>query len=141
MDAATQANPLSETVALITGASSGIGEATALRLAELGSAVAIVARRGDRLRELAERIEGEGASALVIEADVSSEEEARGAVERTLSELGRLDTLVNNAGVMLLGPVEDAPLQEWETMLGVNVAGLLYCARAALGHLLAAAED
>jgi NADP-dependent 3-hydroxy acid dehydrogenase YdfG len=112
-----------------------------LRLAQLGSQLAIVARRGDRLRELAAKIDREGSTALVIEADVTSEEQARGAVEQTVAELGRLDTLVNNAGVMLLGPVEGAPLEEWETMLSVNVQGLLYCARAALPHLLDAAEQ
>ena len=128
-------------MSLVTGASSGIGDATALRLAELGSQLAIVARRGDRLRELAARIDRVGSTALVIEADVTSEEQARGAVEQTVSELGRLDTLVNNAGVMLLGPVEGAPLEEWETMVNVNVQGLLYCARAALPHLLEAADE
>jgi NADP-dependent 3-hydroxy acid dehydrogenase YdfG len=90
---------------------------------------------------MAGRMEGLGGRALVIEADVGSEVQARGAVERTVSELGRLDTLINNAGVMLLGPVENAPLEEWERMLSVNVAGLLYCAHAALPHLLRAAED
>jgi NADP-dependent 3-hydroxy acid dehydrogenase YdfG len=137
----TPSERLQGTVSLVTGASSGIGDATALRLAQLGSQLAIVARRGDRLRELAARIDREGSTALVIEADVSSEEQARGAVEQTVSELGRLDTLVNNAGVMLLGPVEGAPLEEWERMLRVNVQGLLYCARAALPHLLDAAEQ
>ena len=135
------ADELRDTVSLVTGASSGIGEATARALSSAGSAVAIVARRRDRLDELARRIEGDGGRALVIEADVSSEEHARGAVEQTVSELGRLDTLINNAGVMLLGPIEDAPLKEWERMLGVNVAGLLYCAHAALPHLLRAAQD
>jgi NADP-dependent 3-hydroxy acid dehydrogenase YdfG len=132
---------LEGTVSLVTGASSGIGETTALALAEQGSAVAIVARRRERLEELAGRIEEHGGRALPIEADVGSEEQARSAVQRTVSELGRLDTLINNAGVMLLGPVQDAPLEEWERMLAVNVAGLLYCAHAALPHLLAAAED
>jgi NADP-dependent 3-hydroxy acid dehydrogenase YdfG len=125
----------------VTGASSGIGEATALKLAKLGSNVAILARRADRLEQLAKQIESHGAQAFVIEADVSSEDQARGAVERVVAELGRLDTLINNAGVMLLGPIEDAPLEEWERMLAVNVAGLLYCAHAALPHLLRAAED
>jgi NADP-dependent 3-hydroxy acid dehydrogenase YdfG len=141
MGGMTQNNDLNGTVALVTGASSGIGEATAARLAQLGAAVAIVARRADRLEQLRERIEGDGGTALVIEADVGIEEQARGAVERAVSELGRLDTLVNNAGVMLLGPVENAPLEEWERMLQVNVAGLLYCAHAALPHLLSAAQD
>src|SRR4029077_2416344 len=123
---------------LVTGASSGIGEATALKLSSLGSKVALVARRRDRLEELAGKIEG---GALVIEADVSHVKQAHDAVERTVSELGRIDTLVNNAGVMLLGPVEGAPIEEWQNMVNVNVSGLLYCAHAALPHLLRAAED
>jgi NADP-dependent 3-hydroxy acid dehydrogenase YdfG len=137
----TSTTELQGTVSLITGASSGIGEATALMLADQGSAVALVARRRDRLEQLAGRIEEQGGKALVIEGDVTAREQADQVVERTVSELGRLDTLVNNAGVMLLGPVENAPLEEWETMLSVNVAGLLYCAHAALPHLLHAAED
>ncbi|MFZ0668498.1 MAG: SDR family NAD(P)-dependent oxidoreductase [Acidimicrobiales bacterium] len=132
---------LEETVALVTGASSGIGEATALALAARGSRVAIVARRKDRLDALAERISEAGGTAHVIEADVTEESEATGAVNRTVSELGRLDILVNNAGVMLLGPVEGAPLSEWQRMVELNVLGLLYCAHAALPHLLTAAED
>jgi NADP-dependent 3-hydroxy acid dehydrogenase YdfG len=132
---------LSGTVSLVTGASSGIGEATALALAREGSSVALAARRADRLHQLAQRIGEEQGRALVIETDVSSEDRARAAVQRTVSELGRLDTLVNNAGVMLLGPVEDAPVEEWQRMLDVNVAGLLYCAHAALPHLLRAAQD
>jgi len=137
----TPADELQGTVSLITGASSGIGQATALALAARGSAVAIAARRRDRLEELASRIDDQGGRALLIEADVGSQEQAERAVERTVSELGRLDALVNNAGVMLLGPIEDAPLEEWETMLSVNVAGLIYCAHSALPHLLRAAED
>jgi NADP-dependent 3-hydroxy acid dehydrogenase YdfG len=132
---------LEGTVSLVTGASSGIGEATAAELARHGSVVALVARRLDRLEQLAERIHSDGGNALVIEADVSAREQAQEAVQRTVTELGRLDTLVNNAGVMLLGPIENAPIEEWERMLAVNVAGLLYCAHAALPHLLRAAED
>ncbi len=130
--------PLDGAVALVTGASSGIGEATAEALAQAGASVAIAARRADRLEQLASRIDGR---TLVLEADVTSEPAAREAVERTVSELGRLDILVNNAGVMLLGPAVGAPLEEWQRMLEVNVAGLLYCAHAALPHLLKAAED
>src|SRR6202035_1421177 len=129
---------LEGTVALVTGASSGIGSATAMKLSELGASVALAARRRDRIEDLAAKI---GDGALAIEADVSSLHQARGAVERTVSELGRLDTLVNNAGVMLLGPVQGAPLEEWERMLAVNVEGLLYCAHAALPHLIKAAES
>jgi NADP-dependent 3-hydroxy acid dehydrogenase YdfG len=133
--------PLKGTVALVTGASSGIGETTALTLARAGADVAIVARRRDRLDALAGRLRDEGATVLVIAADITSQEQAQAAVERTVSELGRLDTLVNNAGMMLLGPVVDAPLAEWERMIKINVEGLLYCAHAALPHLLAAAQD
>jgi NADP-dependent 3-hydroxy acid dehydrogenase YdfG len=129
------------TVALVTGASSGIGEAAALMLATEGAAVSLVARRADRLQALAGRIADAGGTALVIEADVGVGEQARSAVERTVAELGRLDTLVNNAGVMLLGPAVGAPLEEWERMIHVNVNGLLYCTHAALPHLLTAAED
>jgi NADP-dependent 3-hydroxy acid dehydrogenase YdfG len=132
---------LTATVALVTGASSGIGEATAVALAGQGAAVAIVARRADRLQSLAGRIEDGGGRALVIQADVGAREQAEGAVRRTVDELGRLDTLVNNAGVMLLGPAVGAPLEEWERMLAVNVHGLLYCTHAALPHLLKAAQD
>jgi NADP-dependent 3-hydroxy acid dehydrogenase YdfG len=132
---------LNGTVALVTGASSGIGEATALLLAEHGATVAIAARRADRLEKLAERITGAGGTALAIEADVSSQDQAQALVERTVSELGQLDTLINNAGVMLLGPTVDAPLEEWERMVAVNVEGLLWCAHAALPHLLRAASE
>ena len=132
---------LDGTTALITGASSGIGEATALALAAEGAAVALVARRRDRLEALAKRVEEQGGRALVLEADVTQEAQAREVVERTVTELGRLDTLVNNAGVMLLGPMEHAPVEEWQRMVELNVLGLMYCAHAALPHLLKAAED
>jgi NADP-dependent 3-hydroxy acid dehydrogenase YdfG len=131
---------LAGTVALVTGASSGIGEATALALAEEGAAVAVVARRLDKLEALAEKIGGSG-QALVIQADVTDPDQARGAVERAVQEFGRLDTLVNNAGVMLLGPIVGAPIEEWQRMVHLNVLGLLYCTHAALPHLLAAAEE
>jgi NADP-dependent 3-hydroxy acid dehydrogenase YdfG len=135
------AAPLDGTVALVTGASSGIGEATALHLFFLGAAVALVARRTERLEALAGRIRDEGGTALVVPADVTEQAQAADAVQQCVSELGRLDVLINNAGMMLLGPILDAPLDEWERMVRVNVLGLLYCAHAALPHLLKAAED
>lgn len=98
---------LEGTVALVTGASSGIGEATARALAERGARVAVAARRKDRLDVLAADIQG-----LAIEADVTDREQATGAVETTVKELGRLDIVINNAGVMLLGPIVDAPVDE-----------------------------
>ncbi len=127
---------LDGTVALVTGASSGIGEATARVLAGAGAKVAIAARRKERLDALAAEID-----ALVIEADITDRDQATGAVRRTVDELGRLDTVVNNAGVMLLGPAEEAPLEEWEQMVAINVQGLLYVAHAAIAPLLKAAED
>ena len=128
-------------MALVTGASSGIGAATAISLSQLGAAVALAARRTERLEDLAARLQGEGATAFVLTADVTDASQARDAVERTVAELGRLDTLINNAGVMLLGPVVGAPLEEWEQMVSINLLGLLYCAHAALPHLLRAAQD
>src|ERR1700689_2006441 len=118
------------TVALVTGASSGIGEATALALAEEGAAVALVARRKDRLEALAERITLSDGRALVIEGDVTDLAQAQQAVATTVGELGRLDTLVNNAGLMLLGPIVGAPIEEWQQMGQINLLGLLYCTHA-----------
>jgi NADP-dependent 3-hydroxy acid dehydrogenase YdfG len=132
---------LDGTVALVTGASSGIGAAAASTLAAQGAAVALAARRGDRLDALASGIREQGGTALVLESDVTDEQQATSAVERTVAELGRLDTLVNNAGVMLLGPAVGAPLTEWQRMVELNVLGLLYCAHAALPHLISAAQD
>jgi NADP-dependent 3-hydroxy acid dehydrogenase YdfG len=132
---------LDGTVALVTGASSGIGAATSASLAAQGATIALAARRKDMLDEVAAGIRDRGGTALVLESDITDEQQATGAVERTVAELGRLDILVNNAGVMLLGPVVDAPLSEWQRMVELNVLGLLYTAHAALPHLLQAAED
>ena len=132
---------LKDTVALVTGASSGIGAATARMLAADGAAVAVLARRGDRLAVLADELRADGATALVVEADITDPGQAQAAVEQTVAELGRLDTVVNNAGVMLTGPVADAPAEEWQRMLAVNVEGLLHVTRAALPHLFRAAQD
>jgi NADP-dependent 3-hydroxy acid dehydrogenase YdfG len=132
---------LSGTVALVTGASSGIGAATARALAAQGAAVALAARRKDRLDELAAEIRKAGGRALVLETDVTDKAQATDAVEAVVRDLGRLDIVINNAGVMLLGPIQGAPIEEWERMVHLNVLGLLYTAHAALPHLLRAAED
>jgi len=123
---------LSGKAVAITGASSGIGEATALTLARAGASVALGARRKDRIYALAARIEDAGGTAFAFEVDVTDESAARGFVEAAHERLGRLDTLVNNAGVMLLGHVEQSSSDDWRTMLNVNVLGLLYCTSAAL---------
>src|SRR5437764_2233571 len=119
-------------VIAVTGASSGIGEATALACARAGAAVALAARRAERIEALADRSKGEGRSASAVPTDVGDEQQAHAFVERAHSELGRLDVLVNNAGVMLLGPIENAPTEEWRQMIHVNVFGVLYCTHAAL---------
>jgi NADP-dependent 3-hydroxy acid dehydrogenase YdfG len=132
-------NPLAGTTALVTGASGGIGAATALSLAAQGARVALVARRKDRLDDLAERIGADGGTALAIEADITDRWAATAAVEQTVEAFGGLDTLVNNAGVMLLGPVENAPVEEWDRMIALNLQALLHTTHAALPHLLTAA--
>ncbi len=122
-------------VALVTGASSGIGEATARALAAAGARVAAVARRLDRLEALAR---GSGGAIAREAADVSTEAGARGAVAFAVKAFGRLDLLVANAGVMLLGPAEGADPGEWRRMVELNLLGVMYATHAALPHLLAA---
>ena len=123
---------LSRQVVAVTGASSGIGEATAVACARAGASVSLAARRADRIEALAQRIGEEGGRALAVETDVGDESQARAFIERTHAELGRLDVLVNNAGVMLLGPIAGAPTEEWRRMIHANVYGVLYCTHAAL---------
>ena len=118
--------------ALITGASSGIGEATAAAMAAEGAAVALAARRKDRLDALVERIDDAGGRAVAVEADVADEAQARSLVADATDALGGLDCLVNNAGVMLLGLVQGAETDEWRRMVEVNLLGLLYCTHAAV---------
>jgi NADP-dependent 3-hydroxy acid dehydrogenase YdfG len=123
---------LSGQVVAVTGASSGIGEATALACARAGAAVALAARRLDRIETLAQSIIEQGGRAIAVQTDVGEETQARAFVARAHDELGRIDVLVNNAGVMLLGPIENAPTEEWRRMIHANVFGVLYCTHAAL---------
>jgi clavulanate-9-aldehyde reducatase len=119
-------------VVAITGASSGIGEATALACAREGAAVALAARRADRIDALAQRIRDEGGDAVAIPTDVADEDSAHAFVRGAAERFGALDALVNNAGVMLLGPIETSPSSEWRRMIDVNLLGVLYCTQAAL---------
>jgi NADP-dependent 3-hydroxy acid dehydrogenase YdfG len=135
------AGRLDGTVALVTGASSGIGEATSAALAAEGATVVAAARRRDRLDALVDRIGADGGTAMALELDVTDQASVVAAVDGVIADHGRLDIVVNNAGVMLNGPIEGAPLEEWERMVDLNVKGLLYVAHAALPHLLAAAEQ
>ena len=131
-------------VAVITGASSGIGEATAEALAAEGASVVIAARRRDRLEDLVERISGDGGKAVAVECDITEEEQAHDLIWQAKDEFGRVDILVNNAGVMQLSEVEKGLSNEWRTMFEVNVLGLLYVTDAAIevmkeqgsGHLV-----
>ncbi|MGW1891138.1 SDR family NAD(P)-dependent oxidoreductase [Streptomyces sp. NPDC002004] len=132
---------LEGTVALVTGASSGIGHATALELAREGASVALVGRREDRLTDLGAEISGAGGRALVVPADITTAQAAAEAVERTVEGLGRLDTLVNNAGLMLLGPAPSADLNDWRRMIDINLMGLMYTTHAAVPHLVKAAAE
>ncbi len=132
---------LTGTVAVITGASSGIGRATARVLAERGASVALIARRQDRLEALAAQIQSAGGTAYVVPADITDRIQAETAVKAVVDHFGRVDILVNNAGLMLLGPIVGANSHEWERMIAVNQNGLLYMTSAALPHLLAAAKD
>ena len=128
--------PLSGKVALVTGASSGIGEATAVALAGAGAAVAIGARRKDRLDALAGRLREDGATVLQLDLDVTDEQACADAVRRTREELGGLDVLVNNAGVMLLGTIVGADPEDWRRMLDTNVLGLMYMTHAAIDGMV-----
>jgi clavulanate-9-aldehyde reducatase len=121
--------PLEGRVAAVTGASSGIGEATARALSDAGASVALGARRADRLEAIAEGLDG---PALVREVDVSDEGQALEFIQAAHDGLGGLHILVNNAGLMLLGPVADAETEDWRRMIAVNLLGLLYCTHAAL---------
>ena len=123
---------LSGQVVAVTGASSGIGEAIARAAARAGAAVSLAARRLDRIQAIAADIVTAGGKALAVQTDVGEEDQARVFVQQTHQAFGRLDVLVNNAGVMLLGPIENAPTDEWRRMIHVNVFGVLYCTHAAL---------
>ncbi|MFD6280831.1 SDR family NAD(P)-dependent oxidoreductase [Streptomyces sp. NPDC060209] len=137
----TPAVRLAGTVALVTGASSGIGEATARSLAAQGATVVVTARRKDRLEAVYADIRASGGTAHVFPADITADGEAGSLVDRVLMKTGRLDILVNAAGIMLVGPALDAPTGEWQRNVDLNVSALLNLTHAALPHLVAAARD
>jgi NADP-dependent 3-hydroxy acid dehydrogenase YdfG len=128
--------PLAGKVALVTGASSGIGEATAIALAAAGATVAVSARRADRLAGLVARIEAAGGKALALAGDMAVEAEAIGAVEDTVAKLGRIDILINSAGIMQTGGIEGADLAEYRRVVEINLFGTVYTCQAAIPHML-----
>lgn len=131
------AESLAGKVALVTGASSGIGQGIALGLAKAGATVALSARRRDRLDELVATIESEGGKALALPGDMTVETEAKAAVEDTVAKLGRIDILVNSAGVMQAGGIENCDTAEYRRVMDINLFGTLYTCVAAVPHMLA----
>jgi NADP-dependent 3-hydroxy acid dehydrogenase YdfG len=128
---------LNEKVALVTGASSGIGEAVALALAEMGVTVALSARRVDRLGALVDKIAAAGGKALALPGDVAVEAAAFASVADTVAQLGRIDILVNCAGVNEAGGVESLTLDQWRRVIDINLYGTLYTCKAAIPHMKA----
>ncbi|MBW4471721.1 MAG: SDR family NAD(P)-dependent oxidoreductase [Stenomitos rutilans HA7619-LM2] len=134
------AGKLDGKVAIVTGASSGIGEATAIALAAEGATVAIAARRSDRLNKLAKHITEKGGQVLSITADVSDEDQVNVMMQKTQAEFGRVDILINNAGVMLLGMIDGANTEDWRRMINLNVLGLMYATHKVLPLMKAQGE-
>jgi NADP-dependent 3-hydroxy acid dehydrogenase YdfG len=131
------AGSLAGRVALVTGASSGIGEAAAIALAEAGASVAMSARRADRLEQLVKKIEAIGGKALALPGDVVDEAVATAAVEQTVAHFGRIDILVNSAGILQAGGIEDCNTEEYRRVMDVNLMGTLYSCKAAIGPMKA----
>jgi NADP-dependent 3-hydroxy acid dehydrogenase YdfG len=134
------ATPLSDRVAVVSGASSGIGAATALRLAELGAKVAVLARRKDRLDDLAASINAAGGTALAVPVDVTGREAVRDAAAEVAARLGTADLVVNNAGVQLISPITDLKQDDWQRQIDLNITGVMNVIGAFLPHLTAAAD-
>lgn len=132
----TTAGPLEGRVALVTGASAGIGRATALTLAAAGAHVVVTARRDDRLRDLVSEIEASGGSATGRAADVAERADVEALVQATLDDVGRIDILVNNAGIMKIAPITENRIDDWAAMVDVNIKGVLYMLSAVLPHMV-----
>ncbi len=128
--------PLDSLSVIITGASSGIGAATARLLAREGARVVLAARRADRLDALRAEIEDAGGTALVVETDVTDRAQCEALIAQTVEAFGRVDVLVNNAGVMPLSLAESVRMDEWMQMVEVNINGVLYCTGAAIPHMI-----
>ena len=124
-------------IVVITGASSGLGAQAALHLAEQGATVVLGARREDRIRALAEEITAKGGTALAVETDVTDRASVQNLVDTAVRTYGRIDVLLNNAGVMPLSPLENLRVDEWDLMIDVNIKGVLYGIAAALPHMKA----
>lgn len=141
MSTTTVSAPLAGRVAVVTGASSGIGEAAAAELAALGARVAVLARRADRLAELVARVEKNGGTALALAADVTDTAALQAAAVRVQDEFGGADLVFNNAGVMLPAPVEELPVGQWQHQIDLNVGGVMNVIAAFTPQLVASAAE
>ncbi|MEI8408695.1 MULTISPECIES: SDR family oxidoreductase [unclassified Kribbella] len=135
------ASPLAGRVAVVTGASSGIGEAAAEHLAALGATVVVLARRADRLGDLVTRIEKDGGTALALSVDVTDAAAVQSAADRVATEFGGADLLFNNAGVMLPAPVEELATDQWQHQIDLNITGLMNAIAAFTPQLVASAAE
>jgi len=125
-------NILKDKIAIITGASSGIGEATARKLASLGVHLVLAARRIEKLQTLKVELEKQGIKILAIKTDVSKHEQVEALIQKTVAHFGKFDILINNAGIMPLGPMKNLRVEEWDQMIDVNLKGVLYGIAAAM---------
>ncbi|MGW3599072.1 SDR family oxidoreductase [Streptomyces sp. NPDC005167] len=137
----TSAKPLTGRVAVVTGASSGIGEASAEHLAELGAAVVVLARRAARLDDLVVQIQKAGGTAVAIAVDVTDATAVQTAADRVAAELGGADLLFNNAGVMLPAPIEELATDQWQHQIDLNITGLMNVIGAFTPQLVKAAGE
>ncbi|MDQ0946497.1 NADP-dependent 3-hydroxy acid dehydrogenase YdfG [Streptomyces phaeochromogenes] len=137
----TTSRPLAGRVAVVTGASSGIGEASAEQLASLGARVVVLARRADRLADLVSRIEQDGGNAVAISVDVTDAVAVQRAADRVEAEFGGADLLLNNAGVMLPAPVEELATDQWKQQIDLNITGLMNAIGAFTPQLVKAAAE
>jgi NADP-dependent 3-hydroxy acid dehydrogenase YdfG len=140
MSTVLTATPLAGRVAVVSGASSGIGAATAQRLAELGAKVAVLARRKDKLDSLVAAIQTDGGTAIAVPVDVTSREAVQAAAQQVADQLGTADLVFNNAGVQLISPITDLRQDDWQRQIDLNVTGVMNVIGAFLPHLTAAAE-
>jgi NADP-dependent 3-hydroxy acid dehydrogenase YdfG len=126
---------IKDKVVVITGASSGLGEAAARLLSAQGATVVLGARRADRIRSLADELTRNGGKALALATDVSSRDQVKRLVDAAVQTYGRIDVMINNAGLMQLSPLERLKVDEWDNMIDINIKGVLYGIAAALPHM------
>jgi NADP-dependent 3-hydroxy acid dehydrogenase YdfG len=127
---------IKDQVAVVTGASSGIGYATAIAIAKAGAKVAIGARRVDKLEQLKKDIEKIGGECIMVSCDVTKRNDCENLVNAAIKKWNRVDILVNNAGLMPLSFVKNLKIDEWEQMIDVNIKGVMYCTAAAIPHMI-----